>query len=112
MKILDKIIGIDELKKTAADRFGDLVKAVVDVDQELIAIDAELHSDLEALLLENGSKQSVLWGINLYPGLKGNDFVDFDSIINMRPSQDNMSRGVNDQIIRQKIMETVNKWIK
>jgi len=112
MKILDKIIGIDELKKVAADKFGDLVKAVVDVGRELIAIDAELHSDLEALLLENGSKQSVLWGINLYPGIKGNDFVEFDSMINMRPSQDNMSRGVDDQIIRQKIIGIVNKWIQ
>lgn len=112
MKILDKIIGIDELKKVAVDRFGDLVKAVVDVDQELIAIDAELHSDLEALLLENGSKQNGLWGINLYPGLKGDDFVEFDSMINMRPSQDNMSRGVDHQAIRQKIIETVNKLIK
>ena len=112
MKILDKIIGIDELKKVAADKFGDLVKAVVDVDRELIAVDAELHSDLEDLLLENGSKQNELWGINLYPGLKGDDFVEFDSMINMRPSQDNMSRGVDNQTIRQKIIETVNKWIK
>ena len=112
MKILDKIIRICELKKVADDKFGDLVKAVVDVDRELIAIDAELHSDLEALLLENGSGQNVLWGINLYPGLKGNDFVEFDSMINIRPSQDNMSRGVGNQTIRQKIIETVNKWVE
>lgn len=112
MKILDKIIRIDELKKVAADKFGDLVKAVVDVDRELIAIDAELHSDLEALLLENGSGQNVLWGINLYPGLKGDDFIEFDSMINIRPSQDNMSQGVGNQAIRQKIIETVNKWVE
>ena len=42
MKILDKIIGIEELKKAAADRFGDLVKAVVDVDRKLIAIDVRI----------------------------------------------------------------------
>lgn len=112
MKVLDKIIGIEELKRVAADKFGDLVKAAVDVDRQLIAIDAELHSDLEALLLENGSKQSSLWGINLYPGLGGDDFVEFDSMINMRPSQDNMSRGVDNQAIREKIIAIVNQWIK
>ena len=112
MKVLDKIIGIEELKRVAADKFGDLVKAAVDVDRQLIAIDAELHSDLEALLLENGSKQSSLWGINLYPGLGGDDFVEFDSMINMRPSQDNMSRGVDNQAIREKIIAIANQWIK
>lgn len=112
MKILDKTIEIDELKQIAADKFRDLIKAVADVDKGLIAIDAELHSDLEALFLENGSKQSSLWGINLYPGLKGDGFIEFDSVINIRPSQGNMSRGVDNQEIRQHIIETVQKWIK
>ena len=100
------------MKKIAADIFGDLVKAVIDVSRETVAIDAELHSDLEALLLENSSKQKYLWGINLYPDLEGNDFVEFDSMINMRPSQGNMSRGVNSEEIREKIIEIVNKWVK
>ncbi len=56
MKILENIISNVELKRIAKASFGDLVKAVVDVDRELVAIDAELHSDLEALFLENGSK--------------------------------------------------------
>ena len=112
MKILDKIRSIDELKKMAADTFGDLVKAVVDIDKELVALDAELHSDLEALLLENGSKQKDLWGINFYPDIKGGDFVEFDSMINMRPSQGNMSRSVDNEEIRKKIIGVVNKWVE
>lgn len=112
MRIVKNPITIDELRKIAADSFGDMVKAVVDVKRELIALDAELHSDLEALLIENGSSQKNLWGINFYPDLKGDDFVEFDSMINMRPSQGNMSRGVNDTATRNKIIEVVNKWIK
>lgn len=112
MKILDKTITIEELKKIAADKFGDLVKVVVDVSREKAAIDAELHADLEALLLENSSNQKNLWGINLYPDLEGNDFIEFDSMINMRPSQDNISRGVNSEEIRGKIIKVVNKWVK
>lgn len=112
MKILNAEITTDELKETAGRTFGDLVKAVVDVDRELIAIDAELHSDLEALFLEDGSRQGSLWGINFYPDIQGEDFVEFDSMINMRPSQGNMSRGVDSPDIREKIMAVVNKWVK
>ena len=91
MQILNTVIAVDELRRIAKNTFGDLIKAVVDIDRELIAIDAELHSDLEALLLENGSKQKSLWGINFYPDIEDDDFLEFDSMINMRPSQGNMS---------------------
>lgn len=103
---------MDELKKMAADTFGNMVKAVVDVDRELLAVDAELHSDLEALLLEKGSKQKSLWGINFYPEMQGNDFIEFDSMINIRPSQGNRSRGVDDKSLRKKIIEIAAKRIK
>ncbi|MFH1380597.1 MAG: DUF5674 family protein, partial [Candidatus Omnitrophota bacterium] len=89
-----------------------MVKAVVDVDRELVAVNAELHSDLEALLLEDGSKQKNLWGINLYPEMQGGDFIEFDSMINMRPSQNNRSRSVEDKEIANKIIEIVAKKIK
>jgi hypothetical protein len=112
MRILETPVTIDLLRDIAENSFGDMVKAVVDVDRELIAVDAELHSDLEALLLENGSSQKNLWGINFYPDLRGEDFLEFDSMINMRPSQGNMSRGVDDEVLRQKITAVVNRWIK
>jgi hypothetical protein len=111
MKILDNPIKVQELNDIALKNFGDLVKAVVDVNQGLLAIDAELHSDLEALLLERGSKQQNLWGINFYPSLSGDDFIEFDSMINLRPSQGNMSRGVDNQAIRGKILELASRWI-
>ena len=111
MGVIDRVITRDELKEIAAGSFGDLVKAVVDVERLLIAIDAELHSDLEALLLENGSKQKDLWGINFYPDCAGEDFIEFDSMINMRPSQGNMSRGVEDTDIRRKIIQASEKWV-
>lgn len=111
MKILEDQISLNELKKIASDTFGDLVKAVVDIHQDLLSINAELHSDLEALLLENGSQQQDLWGINFYPFLEKDDFVEFDSMINMRPSQGNISRGVDDDAIRSKILAIVNRWV-
>ena len=112
MEIITKSLSLEELKQMAASTFGDLVKAVVDVDREILAVDAELHSDLEALLLDNGSKQKALWGINLYPEIEEGDFVEFDSLINMRPSQNNMSRGVEAEEVRKRIIEIVIKRIK
>ena len=112
MKILDEPITVDELKRIALDTFGDLVKAVVDVRRRLVAVDAELHSDLEALLIEDGSKQHDLWGINFYPALEGEDFIEFDSMINMRPSQGNLSRGVDDEAVRKEIINIVARWVK
>ncbi|OGX26943.1 MAG: hypothetical protein A2787_05075 [Omnitrophica WOR_2 bacterium RIFCSPHIGHO2_01_FULL_48_9] len=112
MKIIIQSVSLDGLKQMAAGLFGNLVKAVVDIDREIIAVDAELHSDLEALLLEDGSKQQSLWGINFYPEVPGNDFVEFDSMINMRPSQGNLSRGVDDEKIRKKILSVILKRVK
>jgi hypothetical protein len=111
MKILDKTITIAELKEAAKNTFGNMVKAVVDVEKKLIAIDAELHADLEALFIENGSKQEKLWGINLYPD-EDEDFIEFDSMINIRPSQGNKSRGVDSAERQKEIIDIVNKWVK
>lgn len=112
MKIISELITSEELQKMAAALFGNMVKAVVDIDRELLAVDAELHSDLEALLLQEGSRQKSLWGVNLYPELQGDDFVEFDSMINLRPSQGNQSRGVEDEKIREQIAAVIAKKVK
>ncbi len=97
----------------AQSRYGDLVKAVVDVDKKLLVVDADLHADEEKYLLETGSSQGALWGINLYPDKFGSDdFVEFDSVINLRPSRNNLSRGVEDAKIRAQIAALVKKLIK
>jgi hypothetical protein len=112
MKIVDTSITLNELKAMAGGRFGELVKAVVDVARAVMAIDGELHADEEALLLERGSRQAELWGINIYPELAGKDRIEFDSIINIRPSQGNRSRGVDDPAIREKIYQIVARLVK
>jgi hypothetical protein len=111
MQIVADTIKLDGLKQLSAGMFGNMIKGVVDVEKELLALDAELHSDLEALLLENGSKQQNLWGINLYPQMTGDDFIEFDSMINVRPSQGNNSRSVGNADIRAKISAIVKKKI-
>lgn len=112
MEIIKDTISIEELKEMSANKFGNLVKAVVDIEKEIMAVDADLHADEEAILLEEGSSQKNLWGINIYPELSGADFVEFDSLINLRPSQANRSRGVDSREIQQKILEIINKLVR
>ena len=105
-------IDLIRLREMAARRFGDMVKAVVDVERGIMAVDAELHADEEDLLLETGSAQADLWGVNLYPDLAGEDWIEFDSMINLRPSQGNRSRGVSDPETRRKITEIVLRLVR
>lgn len=113
MKIIanDEKISVKELSEMAQKMFGNLVKGVVDIEKGIMAVDADLHADEEALLLEKGSEQKNLWGINLYPEIKGEDFIEFDSMINLRPSQNNRSRGVESMEIREKIIKIADKLI-
>jgi hypothetical protein len=113
MRIFDEKnrVNLDELQKMAQDMFGDFVKAVVDIARGIMVVDAELHSDEEALLIEHGSNQGDLWGINLYPGLAGEDFVEYDSMINLRPSQGNRSRGVEDPALRERIRGIIERLV-
>ena len=82
MKIIKDNITIDELKKMSQKMFGGLVKAVVDIEQMIMVVDAGLHADQEYLLLEEGSQQEHFWGINIFPDQLGKDsFIVFDSMI-------------------------------
>jgi len=108
MKIINDKISVAELNEMAEKMFGDFVKAVVDIDKKIMAVDSELHSDEEALLIEKGSKQKDLWGINIFPKIKAENRIEFDSMINLRPAQANRSRSVESPQIRKKINEIVN----
>jgi hypothetical protein len=105
-------IGIDELRVLAGARFGDMVKGVVDLRRDVLLLDADLHADQEAELLAEGSAQADLWGINLYPELPGADWLELDSMINLRPSFGNRSRGVDDPATRAAIAALVDRLVR
>ena len=111
MQILLKSITRAELAALAENTFGDMIKCVADVKRGLLALDAELHADLERLLLENGSAGEDLWGFNLYPEEEGDDFIEFDSLINIRSWQNNPTRDVLDPDVREAIKQIVEQFI-
>jgi hypothetical protein len=83
--ILSEPITIQRLAEMADERFGDMVKGVVDTNSRLLALGGDLHSDEEAALLALGSTQGDLWGINIYPEKPRSEWIEFDSMINIRP---------------------------
>ena len=105
-------LSMDDLRELARQRFGDMTKAVVDLRRGIMLLDAELHADQEAELLAEGSVQRDLWGINLYPDIEGPDWLEFDSMINLRPSFGNRSRGVDEPLIREAIRDLVGRLVR
>jgi hypothetical protein len=111
VQIVRASISRRNLTLMAEQTFGDMVKGVVDVSRNVLAIGGELHSDEEAVLLDDGSHQEDLWGINLYPAEAGADFIEFDSMINVRPARGNRSRSVDDPELRERIRGVVKALV-
>lgn len=105
-------LSMDDLRQMARARFGDMVKGVIDIRRGIMLLDADMHADQEAELLGEGSAQSDLWGINLYPDVSGPDWLEFDSMINLRPSFGNRSRGVDDPATREAIATLVRRLVR
>ena len=109
---VEAAIKVEELKKRAKNQFKDrLLKAVVDVEKGIMAIGGAMYCDEESVLLQKGSSQWNLWGINIYHEKVGEEFIEYDSMINLRPSQGNYSRAVEDPQIREKIIQIVGNLV-
>lgn len=112
IRIITDHISQSDLKQIAEEYFGDFVKTVVDIKKKIMAIGGELHADEEQLLLEQGSEQKNLWGVNLYPNLAREQLIEFDSMINIRPSQNNRSRNVENTAIQKQIVDIIRMIIQ
>ena len=104
-------IAVQELAEMAKDQFGDWIKVVVDVEKGIMALGGDLHADEEAVLLENGCNQKNLWGSNIWFEKNGDERLQFDSMINIRPAQGNRGRTIESQDIREKVEKIINSLI-
>ena len=113
IKIIKSPITREELKHIASEGFGELVKVVVDLEQEIMAVGGELHADEETLLIDQeGSQREYTWGINIYPDKTGDDFIEYDSMVNLKPSFGNRTRSVENKEIREQIKKIVGTLIQ
>ncbi|OGF69495.1 hypothetical protein A3H65_01305 [Candidatus Giovannonibacteria bacterium RIFCSPLOWO2_02_FULL_45_14] len=113
MKIVKDKISMGEVSEMAGKLFGDFTKAVVDIEQGIMGVGGELHADIEVKLMEEcGSKRENTWGINIYPKISGEDMIEFDSMVNIKPLLGNRTRGVENNKIKDKIRKVCNLLIK
>jgi hypothetical protein len=113
MRVVREAIAVSTLEAMAVSMFGTLVNAVVDTEQGIMAVGGEMHADEEALLLDEGSPQASLWGINLYPGEFATPrFIEFDSVINIRPRQRNRTRSIDDAAVRAAVTSIVDRLVE
>ncbi|MEK7162516.1 MAG: DUF5674 family protein [Patescibacteria group bacterium] len=112
IKIVKEPIRREELLEMAKEEFGEVIKAVVDVEQEIMAVGGELHADEEVLLMEKeDSRRENTWGINLNLKQSEKDWIEFDSMINIKPAFSNRSRKVENTSIQDKIRKVVRKLV-
>lgn len=112
-KIIKNKITRDELKTLAHEQYGDIIKAVVDVEQKIMGVGGELHVDIQSLLIEKeNSRGGDTWGINLYLEKTGDEFVEFDSMINLKPNLGNRMRGIESEEIKARIREIINRLVQ
>lgn len=111
IKIIKEKISLAELQKAALENYGDMVKAVVDIKKGIFALGGDLHADAEAVLLQAGSDQQDLWGINIYPENSRNEMIVFSSLINISPKRNNRSMIIEIPEIKEKITAIVNNFI-
>jgi hypothetical protein len=113
LKVTESLpVSIDELRALARTRFGDMIKGVVDLRRGVLLLDADMHADEEAQLLAEGSAQADLWGVNLYPDAPGAEWLEFDSMINIRPSFGNRSRGIDDPETKAAVAALVSRLVR
>lgn len=111
IRIVETPITLADVRQAAAASYGDMVKAVVDIEKRILALGGEMHADAEAVLLQAGSTQDNLWGINLYPDLPANQWIRFESLINVRPQANNRSMEIQDSEIKETIRAIVGSLI-
>ena len=110
--IITEKISLADVKAAAEESFETMVKAMVDIEKRIMAIGGELHADANAVLIEHGSRPQDLWGINIYPDKRRNEWIEFISLINIRPAVGNRSMQIKDPAIRARIADIVNSLVE
>ena len=109
--IIRETIPRQEAHRIGAAWYKDMVKGVVDVEEEIVALGGEWHMDANVVLMDDGSSQDHVWGFNIYPERVGNDWIEYISLINIRPALGNKGMEVLDPALRDRMKAIIEKRI-
>ena len=110
-RIIREAMTAAEVRRLADETFGDMVKIVVDVDKGSLAAGGMLHADSEALLIEEASEQSNLWGANYFPNKDQGSRLEYTALINIRPEDEDPDQYLRSESLREKVREAVERWM-
>jgi len=111
IKIVKDKISTAELKEISKEFYVSMVKGVVDIENEIMALGGEYHIDANGVLIMEGSKQSDIWGFNIVFERSRDSWIEYISLINIRPQVGNMDMEVQDNLIRDKMKKIINSKI-
>ncbi len=111
IKIIDKKITESELREIAKDFYGEMIKGVVDIEREILALGGEYHMDANNKLIENGSRQQNIWGFNWYFDKKRSKEIEYVSLINIRPKQNNRTMEVQNISLRDRMRTIILRYL-
>lgn len=100
------------IRRLADETFGDMIKFVVDLEEEIICAGGGLHADEETILLERGSHQENLWGANYYPDLPPEDRWEYKSLINIRPRDGNTNQMIQSPTLREQVYQVAKSFFE
>ena len=111
IKIIKQTISRDEVETLAKEYYEDLIKGVVDIKRELVALGGEMHADAESVLLKDGSEQSNLWGFNILLNEPKDSCLIYESFINIRPRDNNDSLEIKEPSLKETMKRIIFKKV-
>lgn len=111
IKIVPDKISKEELREIAKEYYIDMIKGVVDVETGVVVFGGEYHMDANVLILKHGSKQANVWGFNIYVDRPQMEWIEYTSLINIRPQSGNRTMEIENKELREKIHKIVSDKI-
>lgn len=98
----------EEIEKLK-EQFDVYIKTVIDIKKKICSAGCDRHFESEKILLDDGSKQSDVWGggIDLYT-----ETIDSNSFVNIRPADKNTSNEIQDSKIRAEFKKLTKYFFK
>ena len=109
--IVEDKITVPELKEVSKEFYNPIIKGVVDIEREIVAFGGEWHIDANMKLIEDGSKQKNIWGFNIDLDKSKGDWLEYNSLINIRPLAGNRQLDIQDQNLKERMKSIINSKI-
>ena len=111
IRIIREPVTHDVLEELMRVHYRTFIKGVADIERGVIALGGDWHMDANTVLFSDGSEQKNLWGFNIYLGKSGDEAIEYESIINIRPAQNNRGRVIEDERVRSQVRSLVAQFV-